>query len=36
LLPNTPITTIEGRRFSHDHLIQHENDRALARPEAAF
>lgn len=36
LPPNLPITTVEGRRFSHDHLVQRENDRALARPGAAF
>jgi len=36
LLPDAAVTTVEWRRLTDDHLIEHQDDSALARNKPAF
>jgi hypothetical protein len=35
-LPDAAVTTVERRRLTDDHLIEHQDDSALARNKPAF
>ncbi len=36
LVPDPTVTTVERRRLTDDDLIEHQDDRALARQKSAF